>query len=115
MAKFIKIDEGHLWLTFGGRSGFDPDLRIGNLGEQPIEDYKFQQPQDSESGDIGPDHQCGLSQMMKMVCGGEVASQRRCVQGETDARYGHHPERKDLPPNVGTPRFSPYPPSVEDV
>ena len=53
---------------FGGPSGFDPDLGIGNLGENPIEDDEFEQPQDSESGDIGSDHQYGLSQMMKMVC-----------------------------------------------
>jgi len=68
-------------------SGVDPHFGVGDFSEEPIEDEEFEEPQEAEGRDVGPDDQDGPSQMVKMVRIGEVLRQRSREQSEEDARY----------------------------
>ncbi len=52
-----------------------PDLGIGDLGEQPIEDEELQEPQDPERSDVGSDNQDRTSEVLQMMAHGKVVRQ----------------------------------------
>jgi hypothetical protein len=52
-----------------------PDLGIGDLGEQPIEDEELQEPQDPEPSDVGSDNQDRTSEVLQMMAHGKVVRQ----------------------------------------